>query len=241
MPTPRDPQDDSFAPRTRDQGADEADVLLDVPTLKVDEIEVEVDDLLARVSLRAEVLDLLKLHVGADVELGKVALKIKGVEAQALLKVRLDNVAAIIDRVLTAVENNPELLEPVARGVGAGAEQIGRGAGEGVRELGRGTGAAAEGVGAAADEVGAGAGKATERVGRGAGDAAGEGVEAAAEHVDEAARDLGGQTHSQARGAAERIPRPRSGGEEPRRSGGDETVRRRLRARYDARRGRGRR
>jgi hypothetical protein len=204
MPTPRDTQDDNFAPRTRDQGADEADVLLDVPMLKVDEIEVEVDDLLARVSLRAEVLDLLKLHVGADVELGKVALKIKGVEAQALLKVRLDNVAAIIDRVLTAVENNPELLEPVARGVGAGAEQIGRGAGEGVRELGRGTGAAAE-------------------------------------HVDEAARDLGGRTHSQARGAAERIPRPRSGGDEPRRSGGDETVRRRLRARYDARRGRGRR
>src|SRR3954454_21945572 len=76
-------------------GADsvEPDVLLDVPLLKVDEIVLDVEDLRARVSLQAEVLDLLRLNVGADVALGSVHLDIKGVEAQALLKVRLDNVA----------------------------------------------------------------------------------------------------------------------------------------------------
>src|SRR3712207_9024778 len=48
---------------------------------------------------------------GVDVELGKVALDIKGVEAQALLKVRLDHVTAIVDRVLTTVDRNPERSE----------------------------------------------------------------------------------------------------------------------------------
>ncbi len=72
----------------RDSDSDEPDVLLDVPVVKVDEINFELEDLRARVSLQAEVLDLLKLNVGADVALGRVGLEIKGVEAQALLKVR---------------------------------------------------------------------------------------------------------------------------------------------------------
>jgi hypothetical protein len=75
------------------------DVLLDVPVVKVDEINFELNDLRAKVNLFAKVLDLVELSVGVDAYLGRVKLVIKGVEAQALLKVRLDNVTAIIDRV----------------------------------------------------------------------------------------------------------------------------------------------
>ena len=57
-----------------------------MPIVKVDEIHFELDDLEARVALHAEVLDLVKLSVGVNVELGKVELDIKGVEAQALLR-----------------------------------------------------------------------------------------------------------------------------------------------------------
>ncbi|MFV2195008.1 hypothetical protein [Nocardiopsis sp. LOL_012] len=64
-----------------DHGAEEPDVFLDVPSVKVEEIDLEVDNLLASVSLQAEVLDLLRLKVGADVELGRVSLTVKGVEA----------------------------------------------------------------------------------------------------------------------------------------------------------------
>ncbi len=46
---------------------EEPDVYLDVPNLSVDEITLRVADLKARVSVSAEVLDLLKLNVGADV------------------------------------------------------------------------------------------------------------------------------------------------------------------------------
>jgi hypothetical protein len=60
----------------------------------------------------------VQLRVGADVEIERVALEIKGVEAQAQLKARLDNVLAIIERALDTVDNNlsssPSL--PAARG-----------------------------------------------------------------------------------------------------------------------------
>jgi hypothetical protein len=113
------------------------------------------------VSLQAEVLDLLKLSVGADVLLGKVQLDIKGVEAQALLKVRLDYVAAVIGRVLATIDRNPQMLEHLTSGLGAAAGELGRGAGRSLDQIGR-------GAGRSLDEVGRGAGAAAGDVGRGA-------------------------------------------------------------------------
>jgi hypothetical protein len=91
----------------------EPDVLLDVPQLRVEEIILEVEDLRAHVSIEANVLNLLRLSVGADVQLGGVHLDIKGVEAQALLKVRLDKVAEIINRVLSTIDRNPEIVAQI--------------------------------------------------------------------------------------------------------------------------------
>jgi hypothetical protein len=126
---------------------DEPDVLLDVSELRVDEISLEVDDLRARVSLDANVLELLKLHVGVDAELGRVQLTIKGVEAAVLLKVRLDNVARILDRVLDTIDKNPDIIEHVAMHIGEAAEGVGTGAGQAVGELGTGAGSAVAEVG----------------------------------------------------------------------------------------------
>ncbi|MEO3763781.1 hypothetical protein [Streptomyces sp. B5E4] len=134
------------------------DVLLDVPQLKVDQITLDVENLRARVSLRAEVLSLMGLNVGADVSLGGVHLDIHGVEAQALLKVRLDNVAEIIGRVLTTIDHNPQILEQVASGVGGATEDVAGEAGRLAGELGHGAEATAKDAGGrtrkAADKVG---------------------------------------------------------------------------------------
>jgi hypothetical protein len=89
----------------------EPDVLLDIPQLKVEEIIVEVEELRAHVSIQADVLNLVRLSVGADVQLGGVHLDTKGVEAQALLKVRLDKFAEIINRVLVTIDRNPEIID----------------------------------------------------------------------------------------------------------------------------------
>ncbi|HMI81991.1 MAG TPA: E3 binding domain-containing protein [Solirubrobacterales bacterium] len=163
---------------------DEPDVVVDIPVVKVDEIHFELDDLEARISLHAEVLDLVKLSVGVHAELGKVELDIKGVEAQALLRARLDHVTAIIDRVLTTLDRNPEVLqtiaqslEPVTEGAGKAVGEVGEGANKAVGQIGEGAGSAVEDVGegaeGAVEDVGGGAGKAVGEVGEGAGQAVG--------------------------------------------------------------------
>jgi hypothetical protein len=152
-----------------------ADVLIDVPVVKVDEIDVEVDDLHAQVAVLAEVRKLVKIGVGVEAQLDKVELKIEGVEAQALLKAKLDNVTAILERVLLSLDRNPALLQSVGKAVeelGAGTgdmldltgdavENVGEGAGQAVGDIG-------EGAGTAVKQVGKGAGQGVEGVGEGA-------------------------------------------------------------------------
>ncbi len=173
---------------------DEPDVIVDVPVVKVDEIHFELDDLEARVSLHAEVLDLVKLSVGVHVELGKVELNIKGVEAQALMRARLDHVTAIIDRVLTTLDRNPDVLKeiakslkPVTEGAGKAVGEVGEGANKAVGQIGEGAGSAVEdvgeGAGGAVKDVGKGAGGAVEEVGEGANKAVGEVGEGAGQAV----------------------------------------------------------
>ena len=193
-----DTEDDETAPveATAAPGAD-PDVYLDVPVLKVDEIDLDVENLRAHVSLQTEVLDLLRLNVGADVSLGRVHLGISGVEAQAQLKVRLDNVAMIINRVLTTLDRNPELLRDLTRGIGSAVQDVGGGAGQAVGELGTGAGRAVEdvgqGAGRAVEDVGQGAGRAVGDVGEGAGRAVegvGQGAGAAVDEVGRGARSV---------------------------------------------------
>jgi pyruvate/2-oxoglutarate dehydrogenase complex dihydrolipoamide acyltransferase (E2) component len=100
-----------------------ADVLLDVPTLNVEEIDLEVEDLQVRVSLQAALADLVQINIGLEAELGEVKLGVKGVEAQAQLKARLDNVRAIFSEVLESLQYSPQFfrqaLGPVNEAAGA--------------------------------------------------------------------------------------------------------------------------
>jgi hypothetical protein len=131
----------------------EPDVLLDVPQLRVEEIILEVEDLRAHVSIEANVLNLLRLSVGADVQLGRVHLDIKGVEAQALLKVRLDRVAEIINRVLSTIDRNPEIVAQIVSPVGAAASELARTAGRSVDEVVGAVGTAAPDLNRSVDKV----------------------------------------------------------------------------------------
>lgn len=161
--------------------------MVDAPVVKIDEIDLEVDELRAHVAVMAEVRKMVQLSVGANARLGKVELNIQGVEAQVLLKARLDNVTAILERVLLTLDRNPELLKSVGRAVkeagegtghllgesGEAVENVGEGAQHALPELGQGAGRAVEGVGQGAGQgvgqVGQGAGQAVEQVGQGAG------------------------------------------------------------------------
>ena len=115
------PRGQTRSPELNSESSAEPDVLLEVPQLRVDEVVLDVGDLRARVSLQAMVPNLLRLSVGADVELSDVRLEIKGVDAQALLKVRLDKVAETISSVMTVIDRNPEILEMASDTLGSGA------------------------------------------------------------------------------------------------------------------------
>jgi hypothetical protein len=96
---------------------DQPDVLLDIPNLSVDEITLEVQNLQAHVSLDARVANLVKITAGVDASIEKVNLTIKGVQASVLLIVRLDNVREIIDKTLTTLDKNPQLVERLLQSV----------------------------------------------------------------------------------------------------------------------------
>jgi len=82
----------------------------------------------------------VNINVGIDVYLDKVKLEIKGVEAQALLKIRLESVLKTLDRALDAVDRNPQILGEYARSTDQSARdtnQAARDADQGARQPAR--------------------------------------------------------------------------------------------------------
>jgi len=93
----------------------DVDVLLDVQELEVDRIHLTVRGLRAHVSVVAELASLVNLQVGVDARLDEVELEIEGIRAKVLLKVRLDNIRAILERALETVAENPQILRVLTR------------------------------------------------------------------------------------------------------------------------------
>src|SRR5215211_8147682 len=171
------------------------DVDVDAPVVKVDEIKFELDDLRAHLAVLAEAGHFVQLSAGVGVRLGKVELEIQGVETQALLETRLENVTNILARVLTSLERNPELLQSVGEAlgdVGGGAHDLltdtgdavrsaGKGAESAVQDVGRGAGKGVAGIGRGAQQgvegLGRGAEQGVEGLGQGAGQGARQGLQ----------------------------------------------------------------
>jgi hypothetical protein len=102
------------------------DVFLDSQVVNLNGFNFEVDDLRAKVALFTKVHDLVELSAGIDANLSNTKLTIESGEVQSLLKVRLDNVTAIVDRALTTIDRNPQIVQEIASGVGSAVEDVGR-------------------------------------------------------------------------------------------------------------------
>jgi hypothetical protein len=180
------------------------DVLLDVPELKVDSIHLEVDNLDAHVALKARVLNLVKLNVGLDVHLSQLKLDVKGLEAELVLKARLDHVAAIVDRLMTSLDRNPELVKGLSRAV----SEVGQGAGEAVDKTGDAAKDVGKGAQSALSDVGQGTGQAVGDVGQGAGQAVGDvgqGAGQAVGNLDQVVGNLGQTVGQVGQGAGQAV------------------------------------
>jgi len=86
------------------------DVYLNVPTLSVGRIELDVDDLQADINLNANVAQLVKINAGVQIGIKKVNLTIADVDAQLDLIVRLGNLVEIVNRVFESLDLNPLLI-----------------------------------------------------------------------------------------------------------------------------------
>jgi hypothetical protein len=175
--------------------------MLDVPELRIDSIHFELDDLDAHVAAKANVLNLIKLTVGVDVHLERVKLDIKGVEAEIVLKARLDHVAAIVDRLMTSLDRNPSLVKGLARAVG----EIGQGAGETVGKTGEAAKDIGQGAEGALKDVGQGAGQAVGDIGQGAGQAVGDIGQGAGQAVGDIGQGAGQTVGGLGQGAGQAV------------------------------------
>ncbi|WP_051708469.1 hypothetical protein [Micromonospora parva] len=90
------------------------DVLLDIPKVSVDSIRLAVDGLEADLSLRARVANLLQVDAGVRVHLNGGELNVNGVNAEAQLRVRLEQLTRILGRALDTLDNNPQIIEALA-------------------------------------------------------------------------------------------------------------------------------
>ena len=94
---------------------EDPDVLLDVPSLKVEQLMLDVENLQHRTSMQAELADMVKLNIGVETTLDGAKIEAKGVNAQTFLKAKLDNVRAILSQTLDTIDNNPQILQDIAR------------------------------------------------------------------------------------------------------------------------------
>lgn len=85
---------------------EEPDVYLNA-TVSVGEIDIEVDNLTAKVNLDAKVLKLLHFTAGVDASVDRVSLKIENVSAKFELEARLGNVVQMVSDVLNTIDLNP--------------------------------------------------------------------------------------------------------------------------------------
>ncbi|RLK24271.1 hypothetical protein DER29_2174 [Micromonospora sp. M71_S20] len=149
---------DREAEAPRPGGENEPDVLLDIPEVSVDSIRLAVDGLDADVSLRARLANLLQLDAGVRVHLEGVELDITGVHAEALLKVRLEKLVQILDRALTTIDRNPQVIQTLSGTATAAMDDVNRATQQmsrlGEQIVGPGEQRPLERVGGATDDLG---------------------------------------------------------------------------------------
>jgi hypothetical protein len=133
-----DPESAIYETANTDPGV----VLSEVPdvylnaSVSVGVIDIEVDNITAKVNLDAQVLKLLRINAGVDASIDRVKLTIENVSAKVELEARLGNVVRMVDDVLTSIDLNPiiatlgqEVAEIVNNTLGDIGDTLGGGGG----------------------------------------------------------------------------------------------------------------
>lgn len=106
--------------------SEEPDVWVNVPELHVGELNIDVGHLDAQLALRTQVAGLLSLIAGVQVSVDNVKIDLKDVNGKAELKVRLHNTYNILDRTLTTLDENPEILKGLLETADTAVQETGQ-------------------------------------------------------------------------------------------------------------------
>lgn len=86
-------------------------------SVHVQTIDIQVDNLTAKINLDVQVLDLLQFNAGVDLSIDSVRLLIENVRAKVLLEARLENIVKMINTTLNSLDLNP-LIATLGEGIG---------------------------------------------------------------------------------------------------------------------------
>ncbi|KAK3113323.1 hypothetical protein LTR53_009498 [Teratosphaeriaceae sp. CCFEE 6253] len=81
-------------------------------------IDLEVDNLTAKINLDAQVLNLLTFNAGVDLSIDRVRLLIENVNAKVILEARLENLVLMINDTLGSIDLNP-IIATLGQDVGS--------------------------------------------------------------------------------------------------------------------------
>lgn len=103
------------------------DVFLNA-SVNVGEIDIQVDNLAAKINLDLEILNLLSFNAGVNLEIDAVRLLIQDVKAKVLLEARLEKLVEMVNDTLNSIDLNPiiaTLGEGVSDVVGSVGDALG--------------------------------------------------------------------------------------------------------------------
>ncbi|KAK4497922.1 hypothetical protein PRZ48_010577 [Zasmidium cellare] len=92
------------------------DVFLNA-SVNVGEIDIQVDNLTAKINLDLEILNLLSFNAGVNLEIDAVRLLIQDVKAKVLLEARLEKLVEMVNDTLNSIDLNP-IIATLGEGVG---------------------------------------------------------------------------------------------------------------------------
>ncbi|KAK4540341.1 hypothetical protein LTR36_009298 [Oleoguttula mirabilis] len=87
-------------------------------TVFVGEIDLQVDNLTAKINLDAQVLNLLSFNAGVDLSIDQVDLLIQNISAKVILEARLENLLLMINDTLNSIDLNP-IIATLGQDVGS--------------------------------------------------------------------------------------------------------------------------